>query len=286
MTVNGCDCSIVIKTTHVEKDIPYSDETMREAVSLLEEEASIEGDGVCRAIRKNSGVVGCVVTPLTISTAPLLLSLAMGAVGKPVYVSETRNLYKHHLDLVPTEDTEHFDLIQDRKGVRFLYEGCRVSGFELRVMRDEALKLKLDITSERSPITYPYIDRFEKAQGERFNGDCVTYTINDKEYKNIYGTTLISKKIGGTKTELWIKRALEQGQDLPHLIEEFTITAQLLRDTYEVKHYGSFCITLKRLVLVADETEINTSGAVIGPLRYYVAGTVSTEVYTSGEQTL
>jgi hypothetical protein len=165
MLVNGCDCSIVIKTSHIEKDIPYSDETLREAVSLLQEEASIEGDGVCRAIRKNNGVTGCVVTPLTIGTAPLLLCLAMGAAGNPVFVSETQNLFKYELNLLPTEDTECFDLIQDRtnnneqltgNNERKYYEGCRVSGFELRIMRGEALKLKLDICGERAPRFYPY----------------------------------------------------------------------------------------------------------------------------------
>jgi hypothetical protein len=50
MIVNGCDCSIVIKTSHLERDIPYSDETIREAVSLLEEEAAIEGGVICKAI--------------------------------------------------------------------------------------------------------------------------------------------------------------------------------------------------------------------------------------------
>ena len=71
MLVNGCDCSIVLKTAHREIDVPYSDETLREAVSILQEEASIEGDGICKAIQKKSGVTGCVVTPLTIGTAPL-----------------------------------------------------------------------------------------------------------------------------------------------------------------------------------------------------------------------
>jgi hypothetical protein len=61
MKVQGCDCSIVIKTTHRETDIPYSEETIREAVSILQEEAAIEGDGTCRAIRKPCGVTGCVV---------------------------------------------------------------------------------------------------------------------------------------------------------------------------------------------------------------------------------
>jgi hypothetical protein len=116
---------------------------------------------------------------------------------------------------------------------------------------------------------------------ERFKGDSVTYQINGQEYKNIYGVTLVSKKQGGTKTELWIKRALQQGSDIPAIIDDFSFTAQLLREKYEYRYFGTFRITIKRLVLIADETEVNTSGAVIAPLRYYVAGTVSTEVFTS-----
>jgi len=284
MLVNGCDCSIVIKTSHREIDVPYSDETLREAVSFLQEEASIEGDGVCRGIKKSGGVKGCVVTPLTIGTAPLLLYLAMGAAGSPVFVSETKNLFKYQLNLLPLEDTDHFDLIQDRKNERLFFEYCRVLGFELRVLRGEAIKLKLNIIGEYPTRAYPYSDTFERETGERFSSDCVTYTINGKEYKNIYGITLLSKKKGGTKTELWIKRALQKGTEIPANIEDLVITAQLLRDKYEYRHYGTFRITLKRLVLISDETEVNAVGAVISPLRFYVSGGVTTEVFTSGEE--
>jgi hypothetical protein len=286
MLVNGCDCSIVIKTSHLEKDIPYTDETLREAVSFLQEEASIEGDGVCRGLRKISGVTGCVVTPLTIGTAPLLLYLVMGAAGNPAFVSETRNLYQYRLNLLPTEDTEHFDLIQDHGRELKYYEGCRVAGFELRIMRGEAVKVKLDISGECTPRVYPYADKFEKETGECFYGDCVTYKINGHEYNNIYGITLVSKKQGGTKTEIWIKRVLENGFDIPAVIEDMTITAHLLRDTYEYRQFGNFRIAIKRLVLVSDETEVNATGAVISPLRFYVAGGVSTEVCTSGVEAI
>ena len=286
MLVNGCDCSIVIKTSHCEMDVSYSEETIREAVSLLQEEAAIEGDGCCKAIRKAGGVTGCVVAPLTLGTVPLLLYLAMGAVGKPVFVSETRNLFKYSLCLLPLEDTERFDLIQDRGQERRLFEGCGVTGFELRFLRGEAVKLKLDICGERSPRTYPYTDSFEKKNEERFSGDFTSYWINGKEYKNIYGVTLSCKKEGGTKTELWIKRVLENGDDLPSSIEEFIISAQLLKDSYEYRRYGTFHITLKRLVLVCDETNVNSTDAVVGPLRFYVAGNVSTEVFTTGEETI
>jgi hypothetical protein len=289
MLVNGCDCSIVIKTEHWEIDVPYSGETVREAVTLLQEEASIEGDGVCRGLRKIGGVTGCVVTPLTIGTAPLLVYLAMGSAGNPIYVSETRNLYLYRFNLLPTEDTKHFDLVQDRRTnnneqvtinkERKFYEACRVKSFELRIMRGEAIKLKLEICGECTPRVYPYTDTFQREQGERFKGDCVTYKINGQEYKNIYGITIVSKKQGGTKTEILIKREKVLGLEIPEVIDEMTITAQLLRDKHEYKYYGLFRITLKQLVLVSDETEINSADAVIGPLRYYISGSASTDIF-------
>jgi len=279
MKVQGSDCSIVIKTAYREFDVPYAEETIREAVSLLEENASIEGDGVCKAIKKSGGATGCVITPLTIGTVPHLLYLAMGATGKPAFVSETRNLYCYDLDLLPMEDTECFDLIQNRGIERRLYEGCRVKGFELRIMRDEAVKLRLDITSERPPVIYPYTDIFERTSGERFNGDCIRYLINGEEYNNIYGVTLLCKKEGGTNTELWIKRALDTDLELPHIIEDIMFTVNLQQDIYEKRQFGTFRIHISRLVSISDEANVNTADTVIGPLRYYVAGTVSAEVF-------
>jgi hypothetical protein len=283
MLVNGCDCLIVIKTQYREMGIPYAEETIREAVSLLKEEATIEGDGCCRAIKKNGGITGCVVTPLTLGTAPLLLYLAMGSANLPLYVSETRNLYLYKLNLLPVEGGSRFDLVQERGGSRKLYEGCAVTGFELRINRGESVHLKLDIKGERKTATYPYTDPLPTEGGERFMGDRVSYRINGNEYRNIYGLTLLTRKESGTRTELWIKRALKPGTDLPDLIEELTVTAQLCREKYEYRHYGMFRITLRGLVLVSDETAVDSADAVIGPLRYYVAGEVQGEVFTTGE---
>ena len=194
---------------------------------------------------------------------------------------------------MPLEDTDCFDLIQDRRGnkeqrtgnrERRLFEGCRVKGFELRIVRDEALKLKLDICGERSPVVYPYADTTRSREGgERFSGENVCYQINGKEYSNIYGLTLVTKKEGGTRTELWIKRALERGFELPHVIDDLIITAKLQRDSYEHRHFGMFRIFIKRLVMTSDVTNVNSADTVIGPLRYYVAGTLTTETFTSGE---
>jgi hypothetical protein len=156
----------------------------------------------------------------------------------------------------------------------------------LRFEREQAIKLKLDICGERSPQAYLYTDTYKRETGERFNSNYVDYKFNGSEYTNIYGLTLSCKKEGGTKTEIWIRRSLEEGKELPENIEELEISARLIRTQYEQRHYGLFRITIKKLVLISDGTNVNSSDTVIGPIRYYVAGTVNTEVFTSGSGAL
>jgi len=194
MNVQGRDCTLVVVTSHTEMGLPYSEETIRENVTLLEEYPSIEGYGRCKAIKTSGGAVGCVVSPLTIGAAPLLLCLAFGEVRLSAHVSGTSNIYKHTIDLIPILDTGPFGLLQDRGIEKKYYAACRVKSFELRILRDEAIKLKLDISSEKAPVSYPVLDQFKTDRGERFQGENVKYRINDKEYKNIYGVTLTGKK--------------------------------------------------------------------------------------------
>jgi len=85
------------------------------------------------------------------------------------------------------------------------------------------------------------------------------------------------------RTELWVKRALNKGPDIPHMIDELTLAARLVRDRYDKRYFGTFKIKFNRLVRIADETNVNSADAVIGPVRYYVAGSVSAEVFTSRE---
>jgi hypothetical protein len=291
MNVQGADCSVVVRTVHREMNIAYAEETLRDAYSLLIEEAAIEGAGNCKAVRKAAGVTGCVVTPLSINATPLLLYLAFGSAGKPVSVAKAGGVYRCNLDLVPQQDSGRFDLIQDRGGQRRLY-----SGFELRVMREEDIKLKLDVCGENPASIFEYAEKenrpeSERQVGERFNGNNVTYKINGIEYQNIYGVTLVSRKQGGTRTELWIKRAKQKetavgGFELPDCIEKMSITAQLVRQRYGQTCFGTFRITLENLVLVSDETNVNSADAVIGPLRYYVSGAVSADVFSCGSEVL
>jgi hypothetical protein len=285
MNVQGKDCRIFLRRDGAVTGLPYSEETIREAVSLLTEEAAIEGDGGCRAVRKSAGVTGCAVTPLTIENVPLLFTLVFGEAGRPEFVSGTRGLYRHRLFLRPFEDSTAFDLIREREK-RVVYENCRVKGFELRIFRGEAVKLKIDIAGEYGPGPYPCTETAGTKNAERFKEDGVTYEINGNTNTDIYGLTIAATKNEGTKTEVRIHRILRRNEELPLAIENLTITARLFRDHYEWRLPGTFRLHLSRLLLMADETAVNAPGAVIGPLRYYAAGNISADVFSENGETI
>jgi hypothetical protein len=115
MFINGCDCSIAFETSQSRFDIPYVSETIRENNLFLQEEAAIEGESIQRGLIKSNGVTGCVVSLLTLNTAPLLLFLAFGSFENPVFVSGTRNVFQYVLRLFPCEGSKSFDVIQNRK---------------------------------------------------------------------------------------------------------------------------------------------------------------------------
>jgi hypothetical protein len=290
MFVNGCDCSIAFETSQARFDVPYVSETIREDIIFLQEEAAIEGESIQRCLIKSNGVTGCVVSLLTLNTTPLLLFLAFGSIENSVFVSGTRNVFLYVLKLVPSEISKQFDVIQNRKYLlndeKRLFENCRVTSFELRIEREQSIKLRLDVSSENRPRAYPYDENLLREKSECFYGDFVVYSIDGKEYQNIYGATIQCKKENGTKTEVWIKRVLAQGLEIPEKINEFVIMARLLRDTYEAGRFGTFRIRLNNLVLITDETNIESPDAVMGLLRYVVNGSVSADVFTSGENAL
>lgn len=293
MYVNGSDCRITIETSSRFLDIPYVSETIRENILLLQEEVSIEGSARRRGKKKSGGVTGCVVSMLTLKSVPYLFYFAFGVMGNPVFVSGTRNLYQYRLELCPFEDAEYFNVIQTRNTIRgFKYEDCRVNAFELRIEQDEFIKLRLDIASRIIPK--PLLEELpERDFEEPFFGYDIRYSIKDvststadEDYDNIYGVTIQCKKDEGAKTEVWIKRVLENEHEIPNHIEELVISVRLFCDKYEDNQFGRFTITLNNLVLISDETNVESSDAVIGMLRYHVNGFVSADVFTEGENFL
>jgi hypothetical protein len=231
-----------------------------------------------------------VVTPLTIDTVPLLLSLAFGKSDVPVFVSGTRNLYKSTLRMIYREDIHPFDLIQNRtgsaNGEKFLFEGCKIYDFEIRIEREQWIKLRFDVESEIRPKKIISDDKKYNEYVDCFSSDHVIYSIDRQECNNIYGVTIHCIKQEGFLTEIWIKEVLEQGSDVRIEIEELLITARLLRDKYEANQFGSFNIIMRNLVLTRDETNVESSGAVMGVRHYFVMGSVTAEVFQLGDEPL
>jgi hypothetical protein len=280
MIVQGRDCGLVVRVGDGETALPYCEETIREKVCLLTEEAAIEGDGLRRALRVSAGVTGCVVTPLTMGTAPVLLALAFGEAGEADFVSETQGLYRRGLKAVSAEDSLRFDLVQDRGAGGKLYEGCKVTGFELRIMRGEALKLRLDIEGKSGiEQTESYEGRGENG-AERFKEDGVRYFINGARNWDIYGLTVAVDKSEGVKTEITIHRILRDGYEFPPVIENLSIIAELFRDKYEERERGRFFLHFSKLLLEADQTAVDSSGAVAGVMRYWCEG-MGADVFTA-----
>jgi hypothetical protein len=149
-----------------------------------------------------------------------------------------------------------------------------------------ALHLRLDISGDMPPEPYLLETGSVLNSAERFRENGIRYAINGVEHQDIYGLTVTTVKRGGTKTEVWIKRVISDGGEFPTAIESLTVTARLFRDRYEWRAPGTFRLTLSRLLLMTDGTSVNTSGPVIGPLRYYCAGDMTAEVFTESEGVL
>jgi hypothetical protein len=106
----------------------------------------------------------------------------------------------------------------------------------------------------------------------------VRYEVDGVEVFGIYGFSIRTRREGKPKVFVRLHRVLGRAV-LPPVIEKLVITAQVCRDGV----CGVFRITLERLLLVADETTVNTADTVIGPLRYYAAGIISADVWSGDE---
>jgi hypothetical protein len=67
-------------------------------------------------------------------------------------------------------------------------------------------------------------------------------------------------------------------------IDALDVTARLFRDQYEDNRHGMFRLRLSGLALVADDTDLDSAGAVVGPLRYCCSGSFTAEVFEERDE--
>jgi hypothetical protein len=199
------------------------------------------------------------------------------------YTSGTRNLYRQAFRLCAADEAARFYLHEQRGNEEKIYPECFCKGFELRIEREEAVKLHIDIGGDIAAKTY-IADPVKKniSYAERFKESGVEYFINQRKYNSIYRFVLSCEKSNGCKTAVLVYRYLNTDSEPPGYIETLTLRANLFRDMYEPGQHGKFSITLSDLRLLSDETEVCAADAVIGGLRYSVCGAVSADVFMEG----
>ncbi|MDR2865243.1 MAG: hypothetical protein LBV68_06525, partial [Spirochaetaceae bacterium] len=194
------------------------------------------------------------------------------------FVSETHNLYKHFINLEPIP--VQFNLVEKYCSHQNTFLSCIVKSFELRIHRNETIKLHLDIDGDTKAQTIPIIKEVVKRErSEYFSEIGATYKVDGINCNAIYSLIFSCDKTNGAKTKISIHRALQDEFLFPVVMETFTITSRLYRDEYETNRHGLFSITFTNLKLIADYTEVNTADTVIGPLRYVVCGDTQATVY-------
>ncbi|MDR0908211.1 MAG: hypothetical protein LBM77_00440 [Spirochaetaceae bacterium] len=303
--MNGENCTITIKTKYISASVPYSEESIREAVSIIRD--TDEATGKTSFTRQVDGVAGCVIAPLTVGNAPLLLALAFGREQKASVVSAGSTtgkgdiLYHHSLVMKSLKKSPTFDLIQDRGCEKRSYEGCSVWDFEIQSLylrrkifgvvnvhnsgNDDDIQhitLKIEMRGGNNPVVIGSDKVFSTGSttvnDPLFNDAGIRYEVNGVEVSGIYGFSIKTRRDGKPKVFVRLHRILGK-TELPDIIENLTITAQVFKGGVS----GIFKINLERLLLVADETIVNTADKVIGPLRYFVVGNISADVYSGYE---
>ncbi|GHU40840.1 hypothetical protein FACS1894190_08220 [Spirochaetia bacterium] len=285
--IQGGDFLLRLITEKFDVDIPFSGKTLREKLNVMRETAAIEGVGLCGAVVEKCGTTGGVTTLLTISNAPALFAVMFGKYTGYEFVSETLNLYKHFIQLVPLHKSPRFELVEKYCSHQNTFLSCIVKSFELRFHCDETIKVHLDIDGDVKTQTIPIINEIVKRERtEYFSEIGTSYKVDDVNRNSIYGLVVRCDKTNGTKTEIAIHRYLQDEFSFPAVIENFTITSRLFRDGYETYHHGLFSLTFTNHKLINDNTEVCTADTVIGPLRYLVCGNTQATVYNESTEAL
>jgi hypothetical protein len=281
--LNGRDYTIRLRTEKTDTVIPFLSETLREKIFFSGEYAAIEGEGRRGGITESAVTEGGLTAALTLDSAPAILGAVFGKDDGSFYASGTRNLYRQAFRLCAADEAARFYLREQRGNEEKIYPECYCKGFELRVEREDAVKLHIDIGGDIAAETYiAELVKKNILYAERFKERGIECFINQTKYNSIYRFVLSCDKNNGCKTSVLSYRYLNIDSEPPEYIENLTLRANLFRDIYEPGQHGKFSITLADLRLVSDGTEVCAADAVIGGLRYSVCGGASADIFMEG----
>lgn len=231
-------------------------------------------------------VTGCIVTRMTITTAPILLLLVAGEIELEGHRPQTRGIYYH--ELITLDASLYYFGIETRSETHIReYLDLIVESFELRGERGSAVYMKINVRGRTEHIV-ENIEVIEEIISERYfflSGNEIS--LNGEVIEDTAGFILEGKLLHETvKTHTFsIRRKETDHSDFSFMRDE--ISAELTftnPEEYEAGYKAEFTITLERLVYEGEESYPDASGVWGRNFRYRVYGKLKVRVFTNTEE--
>ena len=266
--------------------IPAVRNTMRQVPLLLDRKPTAGKNITLTPQITGRRVTGCIVTRITISTAPILLLLVTGEIETEGHRPQTRGIYYH--DLLTLERSLYYFGIETRTETHIKeYLELIVESFELRGERGRAVYLKINVRGRTETISES-IDGTKERKSERyffFGGNEIS--INGEIIEDTAGFILEGRLLDETvKTHTFSIRRKETDR-VDFSIMRTEISAKLTftnPEEYEARYTATFAVTLERLVYEGEESYPDASGVWGRNFRYRVYGKLKVRVYTKEEE--
>lgn len=276
----------VIRENRENQIIPATRNTLRYVPLLLDKKPTAGKNIILNPQITGRRVTGCIVTRMTITTAPILLFLVIGEIELEGHRPQTRGIYYHELI---TLDTSLYYFGIETKNETHIKEYLEliVESFELRGERGSAVYMKINVRG-RTETKLENIEVIEEIKSERYffvRGNEIS--LNGQVIEDTAGFILEGTLLHETvKTHTFsIRRKETDHSDFSFMRDEISAELKFTNpEEYEAGYKAEFTVTLERLVYEGEESYPDTSGVWGRNFRYRVYGKLKVRVFTNTEE--
>jgi hypothetical protein len=286
MRALGRNCRLTISHDGNAYPIPFYLETLRAEPIIERHEALIGQGGPPEAFPRGGKVTGCFTSPLSRSTAPLLLYLCLGQRSQALHVPETRGLFYRDLSLRTTDkDMPRFSIRMDREVERIEYQDLRVRGFELRGSLGNALLLRVDVHGLSWRADPDHEPHQKPAYEEPFDYSSGDVQLDGMAGNSCYefGLTLSSEENEPRprNLQLSLHAVLDDGMAGLAETDQHAVHMQFrsMDDEYEANRKAGFELELTRMLMRREQKEADSPDEILSPYLFSVHGDVKARVY-------
>lgn len=262
--------------------LPVTRNTIRTIPTLIDKRPAV-GKTITRyRLITGKEITGCIVSRLTMNTAPLLFLLAVGEIEEEGHRIGTRGTYYH--DLATREGGFlYFGIAITTERTVTHYPDLITEGFELRGERGGALYLKLELKGSVETIRENDED-IPVLKSERFfffYGHEIT--IRGTTYHDTAGFSIQGRQEwdGAKQYTVSIRRKETGTNDFEAMRDDITAEMRFENpDEYEPGYKAGFTVTMLKLVYEGEESYPDNTGIWGRDFRYRGYGKLGIRVYT------